>query len=1323
MTLQYEDIEIPLLRGLSGKESKKHAQGALLLENACFDELGSVNKRNSYSTVARSDLKNILSMGEYPLIYSRPDNFISRLKMYEENRATWVDRDPYVSCRLDVDKQLLGTALTYPSLRIADLLLNTNLGYCLYSAESAQGYPNVVIKDLSSGHVVNTSTPTTRAVSERFVKVDTTGNVLIARTHTGAIWTLEDPAGAGVHANWYSAACDADGSVLLAGIYLGRLYMSTDSGATWTEPRPAGDFDKYWRSIAVDDDGSAQIACESRLWTSADTGASWTERDPPGTGAVNRNWMAVASDSDGSNLIACYAGPGCVYTSSNSGVNWTLREPAGAGVTKAWSCAASDSDGSVLIVGVDDGGDGGRLYVSVDSGANWTEAKPAGTKDQRWFSVDCDATGRNMIAVAGGSASGRAYISRDYGASWVLVKPNGLTGGDYRTACVDSDGSHFAVSEYGGYIYISIDSGLTWRGTYPAGAGENWRGIAMDSDGSNLIAGSYSGSAGHVYTTNNIVGLADDVIVWKFGIDNTTGPSGAGTVLNLGNNVIPWDACAGDTGKVGIVWVDGSNHIQLSIYDYASNSVDATYDTSVDHDTSAALCVWYGSSRYNIIYQDPTTHSISMNSYQSNGVLSFTASDIADAGIGHLTSGHGAVIGTRYWYVLSITDSTGAHHTCAGNSSSGGSVSHLGWMPWTRLASKVALVNGMPFFWVAAETDYSGYNTGDQPGYYLISPISGDSVVTDGWLTVAHALYGSAFECTPYANDRGQLPNLNQQTLVASGTNQKLWWAAPYTTDSSTSETQLAGINVTLSEFFQHFEIDRNHLLTGGYLHAVNGVHTHENGFLQYPVISALTGLATGGSMSNGAYSFVVVQEFVDEAGQLHRSAPSDPVSITLSAGGANQSVLVDIKNTYFGAYYKYTNARYVVYRTTASGATYYYAGNYAFPTSSYGLARVCICTITAADATIDDYATLYTTGGVLEAIAPPAPISICRSSDRVFLLSGDDRSEVWFSKPKEEGIATEFSDLNVIRFPEPLECIYYYDAKLFGFAKDRIYQVIGDGPDEFGQGSQFSIPQLLPCVTGCQNQYSIVETPVGLMFQSQMPVYPVPPAAPSETANRSAGIWLLSGSSIQPVPQPDDWNYYPITSAKILQKKNQVLFTLWGYLNYNAMLAYDYVAGQWSTQLVYETGARRFPFGEVVAGAHQFVSATYWYTQGSSFSSSDSMKVRTPWIKPGALVNGYGRCRYITLQMTYKSAHTLNVKVYYDYDDTTAVDTITNAVSASVVPYNVRFKPSTSRCNAFMIEIYDSSPSGTNESFSLEAVTPNIGRKPKHVLSSSKTL
>ena len=294
---------------------------------------------------------------------------------------------------------------------------------------------------------------------------DSDGSHLIAGANVGRLWTSADsgatwterqPAGA-INRNWAGVASDSDGSHLIVGqASIGRLYTSANYGVTWTERQPAGDANKNWWGVASDSDGSHLIAGEfnGRLWTSADSGANWAERQP--AGAVNEHWVAVASDSDGSNLIVGNYDIGRLYTSANYGVNWTERQPAGA-INKNWYSVASDDDGSHLIAG-----NSLRLYTSDDSGATWTERQPAGDVDRSWVRVASDDDGSHLIA----GNSLRLYTSNDYGATWTERQPAGDTNKDWHGVASDNDGSHLIVGNDGGRLYTGLFSELYSEATW-----------------------------------------------------------------------------------------------------------------------------------------------------------------------------------------------------------------------------------------------------------------------------------------------------------------------------------------------------------------------------------------------------------------------------------------------------------------------------------------------------------------------------------------------------------------------------------------------------------------------------------------------------------------------------------------------------------------------------------------------------------------------------------------------------------------------------------------------------------------------------------------
>jgi len=192
--------------------------------------------------------------------------------------------------------------------------------------------------------------------------------------------------------SWNCVASSADGMKLAAGIELGQLYISTDAGTNWI-PRVSN---HYWYSIASSADGSKLVAADflgnggspylGYLYRSADSGATWSTLGSAGLG----RWRAVASSTDGTKLVAAYWG-GQIYTSVNSGTTWTARASA-----HNWMSVASSADGTKLIAVEDGAGNGGQIYTSADSGVTWTPHAPT----QVWRSVTSSQDGSKLVAVA-----------------------------------------------------------------------------------------------------------------------------------------------------------------------------------------------------------------------------------------------------------------------------------------------------------------------------------------------------------------------------------------------------------------------------------------------------------------------------------------------------------------------------------------------------------------------------------------------------------------------------------------------------------------------------------------------------------------------------------------------------------------------------------------------------------------------------------------------------------------------------------------------------------------------------------------------------------
>ena len=147
------------------------------------------------------------------------------------------------------------------------------------------------------------TTVASSADGTKLVAAGWNASVIYVSTNGGAIWTTH---GAG-EALWGSA-CSADGSKM---VVIGRgepIYLSRDSGTTWTEPTNAPQTD--WLSVAMSADGKKIFAYEDMdnlIYSSTDGGCSWTSSSPPAFGL-----SALVCSADGNKLAA--AGYNAIYT-------------------------------------------------------------------------------------------------------------------------------------------------------------------------------------------------------------------------------------------------------------------------------------------------------------------------------------------------------------------------------------------------------------------------------------------------------------------------------------------------------------------------------------------------------------------------------------------------------------------------------------------------------------------------------------------------------------------------------------------------------------------------------------------------------------------------------------------------------------------------------------------------------------------------------------------------------------------------------------------------------------------------------------------------
>lgn len=425
--------------------------------------------------------------------------------------------------------------------------------------------------------------------------------------------------------------------------------------------------------------------------------------------------------------------------------------------------------------------------------------------------------------------------------------------------------------------------------------------------------------------------------------------------------------------------------------------------------------------------------------------------------------------------------------------------------------------------------------------------------------------------------------------------------------------------------------------LTGGQLWEYDGVKPVEFGFQVWPENVEGTTSGSGGSIGAGTYYYQFTYEWTDNQGNLHRSAPSIPIVITTTGSTSENTINVPTDRLTYKI--QPNPIRIVGYRWSVAQQVYYQFTSVTNPHINDPTVDYITITDTLADASILGNAIIYTTGGVVEDIAPPASIASALFNNRLFLVDAEDQNLLWFSKQVIEAVPVEMSDLLTLYIAPtsgaqgstgPITALSAMDDKLIIFKRDAIYYITGAGPDNTGSNSDFSSPIFITSSVGCANPNSIVLMPQGLMFQSDK------------------GIWLLGRdlSTSYIGAGVEEFNTSTILSAQSIPGTNQVRFIAGN----NTTLMYDYYYQQWGTH----TNIAAIS-GTLYQGAQTYLNSygqVFQEVSGQYLDGSEPvlMSFTTSWMNIAGL-QGFQRFYFLYLLGTYVTPFKLNVQLAYNYN------------------------------------------------------------------------
>jgi hypothetical protein len=518
----------------------------------------------------------------------------------------------------------------------------------------------------------------------------------------------------------------------------------------------------------------------------------------------------------------------------------------------------------------------------------------------------------------------------------------------------------------------------------------------------------------------------------------------------------------------------------------------------------------------------------------------------------------------------------------------------------------------------------------------------------------------------------------------------------------------------------------------GGAPAGFDGVSRTPIGFLVAPMIREIQGSIGAGSMVAGTYQYVAVYEWRDAAGNLHRSPPSPPRTVSIGGAPTGQATLEILLpglshktregDTVATVSTLESPVMIVIYRTTVNGSTFYrltdepndgiiyndetLANGYVTYVDQKADAHINHASQTF-DVALSSKPQLYTDAGELDDVAPPCFTTHAVHRGRIFGIGPDERT-VWVSKDftEDETVFPGFNEALTLAFDEKKTALASLDERLAVFGENGIHIVEGKGPDAAGADRDWTIYRVQTDV-GCVNPRSVVTTPMGIMFESHR------------------GIELLSrGLEVAPIGEAieDTLADYPnITAAVLVAEEKHVRFACQSTAGTSGReLVYDYARNAWYVWRRMSGVASidgGFADAAVIDGVYTLLASTgqvYEEDQTDSLDGSTfvSMLIEFPLYPSGAAA--WHRLKDFGLVGEVVTQHDLTVQI--GIGATVEQQPTFQMTGATLETVKVTFK--TQKRQMVVVTIYDATPTaggatvGTGEGARFELISCHVQRK-----------
>lgn len=589
---------------------------------------------------------------------------------------------------------------------------------------------------------------------------------------------------------------------------------------------------------------------------------------------------------------------------------------------------------------------------------------------------------------------------------------------------------------------------------------------------------------------------------------------------------------------------------------------------------------------------------------------------------------------------------------------------------YTRPVSKAAYISGR-LYWLGVNL-----STYDRT-LYLLSHTSTSATSSNDETVETMLARSSATDFSAVAQYADLL------TFTTSGVTE-IATAFPFLQDGSVASADpftavdLAVIPFGGSERHQCAEVGGVLYMSGGLLTTFDGQTACELGWLAAPKIFALTGQAAAGGLTpSSTYSYVLTREWYDAQGGRWVSQVSDVATVVMGVG--QNQVRVDFQ------YGSLSNRRLMwtesapepvptpfervhIWRTEANGTVFRRVTTDDGRDGFAGPASVSVFySDTMSDATlIAGQPIVYTQGirgglsGPLQNDPPPPCRYIWPGKNRMIVGGLENPNEFRLSKfffPNEPiGFSDDFSFRG--RVPGEVTAVAYLDDTAIVFTAEAIYAVPGEGPDDSGV-NPVGDPVRIPSECGCIDWRSLVETPLGLMFQGGPDrIYLLPRGG-------GAPVWI--GQAVRDTLGSDA----TIVAAKLIPERSLVAFTFRRVSSLDAqLLVYDLTHNAWSADVI-NLGVNAVAGSTVWDGmlAHH-VGSGYYVERATPYSDDGSwygVAVETHALRPHGL-QADGRTRKVGVIGEYRGITQMRVELAPDDSQTFPYSALINITAGPEV-------------------------------------------------------